>query len=79
MPGPPQQDGRLRFASAGVEFFVIIGVLLGGGYWLDTRLGTLPLWTLVGLAVGFAGALYRLVRQVRPKNRTETEETPEDK
>ena len=57
---------------------MIIGVLMGGGYWLDTRLDTLPLWTLIGMAAGFAGALYRLIRQVRPMNRKETDDTPED-
>ncbi len=45
---------------------------------IKSPVGTLQ--TLIRtLLAGFAGALYRLVRQVRPKNRTETEETPEDK
>ncbi len=57
---------------------MIIGSLMGGGYWLDTKLDTLPLWMLIGLVTGFAGALYRLIRQVRPQNREETEETSED-
>jgi ATP synthase protein I len=35
---------------------VLVGVL--AGYWLDLRLGTVPIFVLVGLAIGLtAGAL----------------------
>ncbi len=51
-----------RYATAGIEFIVVVALFTGGGYWLDSRLGMLPVWTLVGLAVGFAAGLYRLVR-----------------
>jgi F0F1-type ATP synthase assembly protein I len=77
MVGSGQQDDRVRFISSGVEFFVVIGLLTGGGYWLDTWLGTLPLFTLVGLAAGFAGALWRLIRQVRPPGGGDKDESSE--
>ncbi|MBN1553819.1 MAG: AtpZ/AtpI family protein [Phycisphaerae bacterium] len=64
----PVQDKRVGLWTAGVEFAVTIGLPTGGGFWLDGRMDTLPLWTLLGLALGFAAALYRLIRQVRPKN-----------
>ncbi len=57
-----QRDLWGRYASAGMEFFIAIILPTGGGVWLDCRTGTLPLWTLVGLAVGFAAGLYRLVQ-----------------
>lgn len=59
------QDRRLGLVTAGVEFAVLVGVLTGGGYWLDRHTGLLPLGTLVGLAAGFSAALYRLIRQAR--------------
>ena len=34
-------------------FTVLAGIL--GGYWLDQRLGTIPLFVLVGFAIGTAG------------------------
>ena len=34
-------------------FAVLVGVL--GGYWLDQRLGTIPIFVLVGFAIGTAG------------------------
>ena len=68
----------MRFWTAGVEFAVIIGLITAGGYWLDRWLNTLPLWTLIGLALGFGGALYRLVRQAQMANKTESSDEEED-
>ncbi len=80
MAGPSPQDGRMRYWSAGVEFAVILGVMTAGGYWLDHRTGLLPLWTLIGLAAGFAAALYRLLRELRcdteNQNKTDDSEAP---
>ena len=67
----PEDDGRLRFISAGVEFAVILIAFCGGGAALDLHLGTLPVWTLVGMGVGFAGALWRLVRAAMAEQRRE--------
>ena len=38
----------------------IIAVFTGGGYLLDRALGTLPLFLLLGMLVGFVAALYYL-------------------
>ena len=78
-----QQNQPARYATAGIEFITAVGLLTGGGYWLDRRLGVLPLWTLVGFAVGFAAGLYRLVRIAgelnRKKNRPPDSDGPEEK
>jgi F0F1-type ATP synthase assembly protein I len=52
------------FSEIGLIFLVttLVGTL--GGYWLDKQLGTLPVFVLVGLAVGLgagARACYRLI------------------
>ena len=67
----PEDDGRLRFISAGVEFAVILIVFCGGGAALDLHMDTLPLWTLIGMGAGFAGALWRLVRAAMEEQRKE--------
>jgi hypothetical protein len=67
----PEEDGRLRFISAGVEFAVILIAFCGGGAALDLHMGTLPLWTLIGMGAGFAGALWRLVRAAMEEERKE--------
>jgi hypothetical protein len=60
----------LRFAHVGFEFFVAVGAFTAGGYWLDRRLGTGVLFTLSGLALGFAGGLYSLYTAVFPPEKT---------
>ena len=42
----------------------LIGVL--AGYWLDKQIGTLPIFVLIGLAVGLAAgglSVYRLINR----------------
>ncbi len=54
----------LRYSYVGIQFFLSVGLFTAGGIWLDRRLGTVVLFTLVGLALGFAGGLYTLYREV---------------
>jgi ATP synthase protein I len=37
---------------------------LGGGYWLDRRLGTRPVFLLAGAVLGVAAALYHFFKVV---------------
>ena len=39
-----------------------------GGYWLDGKFGTLPLFTILGLILGFSTALWHLVKITRQQN-----------
>ena len=41
-----------------IAFVLRIAVLAGvlGGYWLDQRLGTVPIFALIGFALGCVGA-----------------------
>ena len=60
----PSDDERARLyriAGAGFDFFgTILGCILAG-YFLDRWLGTGPVLVLVGVALGFAVGLYKLV------------------
>jgi ATP synthase protein I len=47
-----------RFIGLGFAFIAILGVLATVGFFADRMLGTLPLFLLVGLGIGFAGGLY---------------------
>ena len=66
MPQRPfgAQD-QLEIASLGTEFALTELLGAAAGYWLDTKLGTLP-WCLVGgVLVGFAVGLVRIVGVAR--------------
>jgi F0F1-type ATP synthase assembly protein I len=56
---PPES---MRFATIGIEFISIFTIFLLAGVWLDRRFNIMPLFTLVGMVLGFAGAMYRVVR-----------------
>ncbi|MCS7285621.1 MAG: AtpZ/AtpI family protein [Anaerolineae bacterium] len=43
-----------------VGFSILIGI--GVGWWLDGKLGTRPIFTLIGLFLGLASAGYNLYR-----------------
>lgn len=51
-------SGYARFFGLGFAFIVTLGVLTAAGFFLDKLFGTLPLFLLVGLVLGFAGGLY---------------------
>ena len=52
----------------GLGWYVAIAIVLGvaGGIWLDNRMGTLPLFTLLGVLLGSVAAFYGLYRMVEP-------------
>ena len=62
MPKRPfgAQD-QLQIASLGTEFALTEILGAAAGYWLDTKLGTLP-WCLVGgVVLGFALGMWRVI------------------
>ncbi len=69
----------LGYSHVGLQFFLSIGLFTGGGIWLDRRLGTVVLFTLVGLALGFAGGLYSLYREVFLKKKPGDEADSDDR
>ena len=64
---PEGRAGRLHakaaateFASLGIAMGLAITLLAIGGNWLDGRLGTAPLFVLLGVFAGFAGGCYSM-------------------
>lgn len=49
-----------EFASLGIAMGLAITLLAVGGNWLDDRLGTAPLFVLIGVFAGFAGGCYSM-------------------
>lgn len=49
-------------AGAGIQFGAVLVLFTLGGVWADRHFGTLPLFLLLGLALGFGGGLFHLMR-----------------
>ncbi len=63
MPGTDSHEdnaggGYVRFLGLGFTLIAIIGALTAAGFFVDRLLGTLPLFLLVGLVVGFVAGLF---------------------
>ncbi len=50
------------YLGLGTTLAVTVLAGLGGGYWLDGRLGTRPVFVLLGGVVGLGVALYEFFR-----------------
>jgi ATP synthase protein I len=57
--------GYARFLSLGFTLIAIIGGLTAVGFFVDGLLGTLPLFLLVGLFVGFVASLFYVYRALK--------------
>ena len=53
-----------RYAHLGFQLALSIGLFLFGGWWLDGKVGTTPLFTIVGAMVGAAAGFYSIVHQL---------------
>ena len=47
----------------GLQFALILAIFTGAGFWLDKKLGTLPLMLAVLGAAGFATGMYYLIKK----------------
>ena len=47
-----------RLMAIGLE----MAIPAGGGYWLDLRIGTSPLFVILGAMLGFAAGMFHLLQ-----------------
>ncbi len=60
-----------KYAGLGIQFAASILLFLYAGQWLDRRLGTDPLFLLVGVFTGAGGAFYSMYRTLMADQRRE--------
>jgi ATP synthase protein I len=54
-----------RFAGLGIALFLVFGLPTVVGFFLDRLAGTLPLFLLIGLALGFVGGMFYVYRALQ--------------
>ncbi len=52
------------FAGVGIQFAVALIGFLFAGQWLDNRIGTTPVFTIVGVFLGAGAAFYNMYRKI---------------
>ena len=73
-PGSRQGLSGADFAGVGIQFALAIIVFLFAGQWLDKRLGTNGMLTIVGVFVGAGAAFYSMYRRISAAQRRDDEE-----
>ncbi len=69
LPGDEREPGRVGaylalFSEIGTVLLVTVLAGILAGYWIDTRLGTVPIFALLGFALGLTAgsiAIYRVI------------------
>ena len=58
----------LALRLAGIGWYIALCIILGGGggVWLDRRLETLPIFTLLGVVLGSVLAFFGVYKMVLP-------------
>jgi ATP synthase protein I len=75
-PGAGNQGpGAGAYASFGLQFVVALLVFLWLGQWLDRRLGTAPVFLLVGVFAGAGGSFYAMYRKLMAAQEREEQAT----
>jgi F0F1-type ATP synthase assembly protein I len=59
-----QGPGAGAFANFGLQFVVALLFFLYIGQWVDRRLGTAPVFLLIGIFVGAGGSFYAMYRKL---------------
>jgi len=61
------------FAGVGIQFAVAIIAFLFAGQWLDERIGTKPVFTIVGVFLGAGAAFYNMYRKITAAQKQDDE------
>ena len=61
-PGGGEPPNPMRYAGLGIQLAVTLVVCVLAGRWVDEKLGTGGLFTIVAAFLGFGGAMYSMIR-----------------
>ncbi|MCX7679736.1 MAG: AtpZ/AtpI family protein [Spirochaetes bacterium] len=80
LSGRKVQKVIFAYSTVGIQLALFLVLFTYGGYKLDVRLGTSPLFILVGAMVGLAAGLYNLLKGLKEIDRyLKKTDSPNDK
>jgi ATP synthase protein I len=73
-PGSANEELNLStFAGVGLQFAVAIVLFVLLGQWVDRKLGTAPVFLMLGVFVGGGAAFYSLYKRITAAQRADDE------
>ncbi len=72
-------NALIAYSTAGLQLAIVLVLFVYGGYRLDLRLQTTPVFILLGSAVGMIAGLYNLLRGLKDIDRMLKQERKEGK
>ncbi len=60
-----ERNAMAKATSLGIQMAIIMGLSFFGGFKADKHFGTMPLFTLLCSAIGFAAAMYFVIKSVK--------------
>ena len=67
-PGRKTGPGPMKYAGLGIQLAVSLLAFVWIGQWIDRKLGTGGLITVVAAFLGFGGTMYWLIRSLSAKD-----------
>ncbi len=77
--GNKSVNAFIAYSTAGLQLALILILFVYGGFKLDERLGTMPVFVVVGAMAGMGAGLYNLLRGLKEVDRIVREEKSEEK
>jgi len=62
--------------TLGIQFAVAVGLCLAGGYWLDQKLSTTPLFIIIGVFLGGSAGFLSIYREVYSEKKDKNKNLP---
>jgi ATP synthase protein I len=72
-PTPSRGLSGADFAGVGIQFAFAIIAFLFAGQWLDNRIGTKPVFTILGVFLGAGAAFYNMYRKITAAQKKDDE------
>jgi len=80
LAGKKTKNVVLAYSTVGMQLALFLVLFTYGGYRLDVRLDTSPIFTLLGSAFGLAAGMYNLLKGLKEVDRyLKSDSAPEEK
>jgi F0F1-type ATP synthase assembly protein I len=66
--GGGEPPNPMRYAGLGIQLAVTLVISVLVGRWVDGKLGTGGIFTIIAAFLGFGGAMYSMIRQLNRPN-----------